>query len=67
MKDRAVPSMTDDDVFFYKNLGIYIIADKQIIDNFNSLFWDFLHGFFALILVIISRKHFNDVNAKPYT
>lgn len=59
--------MTDEDIFFFKNLGMYLTPNKQTMDNFNSLFYDFLHGFFSLVLVIISRKHFNDINAKQYT
>jgi hypothetical protein len=67
MKDRLVPLLTPEEIFLYNNLGFYILPDKKIIDNFNTLFYDFMQGFLALILVIISRKHFNDVNANQYT
>lgn len=43
-KDKAVPTLTDEDEFFYSIIGINIkhrtIDGTKYIDNFMSLFFD---------------------------
>lgn len=66
MRDLVVPTLTDEDIIYYSNFGLYIIKEKQLIDQFNSLFYDGVQMFLGIILTCIYRSHYNDVQ-KPHT
>lgn len=58
--------MTGEDILYYSNFGIYILEPIMRIDEFNSFFYDAAQGFFAILLTVTYRYHYNDSFNKDY-
>jgi hypothetical protein len=67
MKNQRVPSLTAEDIAFYKNIGILVNEKKKEIDTLNTLVYDAAQGFLGIVLTIIYRLHYNDVQKGTHT
>jgi hypothetical protein len=61
LKDKKIPTYTEDDILFYKNFGIIINQKANLVENFYTLFFDSMEGFLAIAITIVYRQHYNDV------
>ncbi len=60
LKDQDIPTYTKDDLLFYRNLGIIINQKDNIVENFQTFFFDTFEGFLSIFITLILRQHYND-------
>jgi len=57
-----LPLLTQDDILFYKNFGIYILESPIItLDLLNTYLYDASEAFILIFMALVNRSHYNDV------
>ena len=63
MKNKRLQFLTQDDIDFYNDFGLYIInvAGINAIDSFNSYYYDIFEVILSILVTVVYRAHYNDV------